>query len=220
LQFLRQKQGKNASLQKNAGRKERSELELLCAYRSKLLELGIEESQIEKFDLGNDFYWLFRLTALISLAYRTFEEVNRKYFEGRLERPNIIFCARSTGGYYNKGRHTIGISLPMTIEFGEPEFFETLLHEIAHIVVASHSPKFYNVLHAIGGSGKKAPLTLLLQAKRKLHAETHYPIVVRCPNCLRQSRYKTRRALHYACRRCCNKYAHGKYDERFKLSEP
>jgi predicted SprT family Zn-dependent metalloprotease len=217
LQFLRQKQGKNTSLQKNTRRKERSELELLRAYRTKLSELGIEQSQIEKFDLDNDFYWLFRLTDLISLAYRIFDDLNRKFFENQLERPKIIFCARSTGGYYNKGRHTIGISLPMTIEFGEPEFFETLLHEIAHIVVSSHSPKFYKVLHAIGGSGKKAPLTLLLQAKRKLHAEKHYPIVVHCPNCLRQSRYKTRRALRYACRICCNKYAGGKYDERFKL---
>jgi predicted SprT family Zn-dependent metalloprotease len=197
--------------------RERSELDLLHAYRKKLLKLGIPEAQTIHLDLGNDFFWLFRLSGLIAKAYQTFDELNSRYFAGRLNRPTILFCNRSTGGYYNKTRHIIGISLAMAIEFGEPEFFETLLHEIAHILVASHSPKFYEVLRAIGGNGKKAPLTMLLRAKRERYAERNYPVIVRCPNCSRQSRYKTRRALHYACRICCNKYAHGKYDERFKL---
>lgn len=215
MQYRELRKVKNAPL--TGVRRERSELELLHVYQRQLLRFGIEESQTAHLDLGNEFFWLFRLTELIAQAFGKFDELNSEYFGGRLYRPKIIFCNRSTGGYYNKTRHTIGISLAMTVEFGEPEFFETLLHEIAHILVASHSPKFYEVLRAIGGSGKKAPLTLLLRAKRERYTETHYPVVVYCPSCLRQSRYKTRRALRYACRACCNKYTGGKYDERFKL---
>ena len=222
MQYRQRRKVKNASLR--GIRRERSELELLHAYQGQLSRFGIEESQVAHLDLGNEFFWLFRLTGLIAEAFRKFDELNSRYFDGRLDRPKIIFCNRSTGGYYNKACHTIGISLAMTVEFGESEFFETLLHEIAHILVASHSPKFYEVLRAIGGSGKKAPLTMLLRAKRERYVETNYPIVVCCPSCSRQSRYKTSRALRYACRVCCNKYAHGKYDERFKLvrveSEP
>lgn len=196
------------------GGSERSELELLHAYRRALEKHGVDPTQ---FDLDNDFYWLFRLNELLAKAYRTFDEINRKHFSGLLIRPKIIFCNRATGGYYNKNRHTIGISLAMTVEHGELEFFETLLHEIAHISVLSHSPRFYQVLKRIGGSGKKAPMTVLLRAKRERFLAEHYSVRVRCPNCQKEYRYRTRRALRYACRTCCEKFAGGKFDARFKF---
>ncbi len=195
-------------------KKERSELELLHSYRRALAKHGAEALSL---DLDNEFYWLFRLSELIAQAYRTFDDINRKYFADTLARPKIIFCNRSTGGYYNKTHHTIGISLVMAVEHGEVEFNETLLHEIAHIVEQSHSAKFYEVLRSIGGSGRKAPMTILLRAKRERFLAEHYSVRVRCPHCNAEYRYRTRRALRYACRPCCVKYASGKFDARFKF---
>ena len=189
-------------------------MELLAAYRRALAKHG---ELAPEFDLDNDFYWLFRLNGLLAQAYRTFEEINQRHFGDALLRPKIIFCNRSTGGFYNKTRHTIGISLAMTVEHGEPEFFETLLHEIAHIQVQSHSEKFYEVLRSIGGTGRKAPMTILLRAKRERFLATHYPVRVRCPHCQKEYRYRTRRALSYACRTCCDAFSRGKFDARFRL---
>jgi len=194
--------------------RERSELDLLQSYRNALLKFGTVAPGL---DLDNDFFWLFRLSGLLAQAYRSFEEINRKHFQDVLPRPKIIFCNRATGGYYNKTRHTIGISFAMTIEHGEKEFFETLKHEIAHIVVQSHSPRFYEVLRSIGGSGRKAPVTILLKAKRDRFLTEHYQVRVRCPECKKEYRYRTRRALRYACRPCCEKFAGGKFDARFKF---
>jgi predicted SprT family Zn-dependent metalloprotease len=200
---------------KSPGRdRERSELDLLQSYRSALFKLG---TAVPALDLDNDFFWLFRLNGLMARGNRIFDEINHKHFNNSLSRPKIMFCNRSTGGYYNKTRHTIGISLAMTIEHGEEEFFETLLHEIAHIVVQSHSPRFYEVLTSIGGSGRKAPITILLKAKRNRFLTEHYRVRVRCPECKTEYRYRTRRALSYACRPCCEKFAGGKFDAKYKL---
>jgi ribosomal protein L37AE/L43A len=196
--------------------KERSELELLHSYRRALTKHGVDALSL---DLDNDFYWHFRLSGLLAKAHQKFDEINRTHFSDLLPRPRIIFCNRSTGGYYNMTRHTIGISLAMTVEHGEVEFFETLLHEIAHIVEQSHAPHFYNVLKTIGGSGRKAPMTILLRAKREKFLAEHYRVRVRCPHCNKEYRYRTRRALRYACRPCCMKYAGGKFDARFKFIE-
>ena len=170
-------------------------------------------------DLDNDFFWLFRLDGFLAQARRKFDEVNRKFFSDTLLKPKIIFCNRATGGYYNKTRHTIGISLAMTIEHGEAEFFETLLHEIAHIAEQSHNARFYEILQKIEGTGRKAPTTILLHAKRERFLAEHYRVRVRCPNCKIEHRYRTRRALRYACRDCCTKFAEGKFDERFRFVE-
>ncbi len=195
-------------------KKERSELELLHSYQRALVKHGADAAPL---DLDNDFFWMFRLSGLIAKAYQKFDEINQKYFSNLLARPKIIFCNRSTGGYYNKTRHTIGISLAMSVEHGEGEFNETLLHEIAHIVEQSHSSRFYEVLKRIGGSGRKAPMTILLRAKRERFLAEHYAVRVRCPQCNAEYRYRTRRALRYACRPCCIKYAGGKFDPRFKF---
>ena len=190
---------------------------LLHAYHRALVRHGASDEILDKLDLGNSFLWLFRLDELLALARRKFVEVNQRFFEGKLPTPTIAYCARATGGYYNSRKHLIAISLPMAIECSEEEFFETVLHEIAHIAIRNHSPKFYALLRTIGGAGGKAPMTHLLRLKRETHRRTNYPVVVECPNCRTQSRYKTRRALRYACSKCCVKFNRGKFDERFRL---
>jgi len=196
-----------------------SEIDLFEKYLENLRKHNTPQEFFELHDLENKFFWLFKLSEYLALANRKFTEVNEKYFEGRLERPSILFCKRATGGYYNYLRKEIGISLAMTVEFGEREFQETLLHEIAHIVVRKHNDTFYQVLRSIGGLGHKAPMTVLLSAKRKNYMLKNYPILVGCPSCGMQRRYKTRRALRYACKKCCTRFAGGKFDERFKLQE-
>jgi predicted SprT family Zn-dependent metalloprotease len=188
-------------------------------YLKALTRYEAPEEHFEKHDLRNDFFWLFRLDQLIAMAYRTFDRLNEFHFSGKLPRPQIVFSRRATGGYYDHRKHIIGISIAMTVECGEPEFFETLLHEIAHIEVRSHSSRFYEVLHRIGGTGRKAPRTKLLELKQKSNALKRYPIRVACPNCGLEGRYRTRAALRYACRACCAKHSGGKFDTRFLLKQ-
>jgi predicted SprT family Zn-dependent metalloprotease len=180
---------------------------------------NLDPAGYERLDLGNDFYWLFRLGGLLAQARRDFQEINRKYYGGSLIEPSIGYCRRSTGGFYDRRKHSIGISMAMTLELGEPEFYETLLHEIAHLRIHNHSPKFYAELQRIGGAGRKAPMTLLLAHKRKAYVTKMYPVIVECPGCGRQQRYRTRRALRYACKRCCVRHAGGKFDVRFQFVE-
>jgi ribosomal protein L37AE/L43A len=191
--------------------------DLFCTVRQAIQ--AVDPARFDALDLGNDFYWMFRLEELVALARARFREVNVTHYSGSLLPPAIEFCRRSTGGFYDRRKHTIGISMAMTVECGEPEFFETLLHEIAHIRIGNHSPKFYAELRRIGGTGRKAPMTLLLAHKRKLHVEKRYPVIVECPGCRRQQRYRTRRALQYACKSCCVRHAGGKFDVRFKFIE-
>lgn len=178
---------------------------------------GVDAALIDQMDLSNEFYWYFHLNGLLEKARSTFARLNAERFGSRLSEPKIVFCTRSTGGYYHSRRNEIGISLAMTVEHGEAEFMETLLHEIGHMKHRDHSPAFYALIRSLGASGKKAPLTRLLEKKRQNFVLTRYPVEVECPQCKTRSRFKTRRVLQYACRKCCDRFAGGKFDVRFKF---
>lgn len=193
------------------------ELHHLRLYVRALRRHGASEDFIREKDFENEFYWYFELSRLMTLAFATFEQVNEKHFQGKLPRPLITFCTRSTGGFYNKRKNHIGISMGMTLEHGEHEFMETLLHEIGHMKHSDHSANFYTLIRSIGASGKKAPMTRLLDHKRTNYVLTNYPVEVVCPSCGVRSRFKTRRALLYACRKCCDRFAGGKFDTRYKF---
>ena len=188
------------------------ELDALRHYRAALQKLGISATHFEHLDLENESFWLFQLSGFMSEASVLFDTLNEKYFSGELVKPSIVYSSRSTGGYYHYGRNEIGISTAMTIEYGKKEFMETFLHEIAHMKVKSHGPRFHTLLKRLGGSGKRAPMTELLRYKRE-----QYGVHVECPNCKQSLRYRTKRALHYACKRCCEQFNGGKFDRRFKL---
>ena len=192
---------------------------LFKAHVSTLQRYDAPSNHFDQFDLYNDFYWLFRLNDLLTFADQTFERLNQVHFAGTLQKPQIAFCRRSTGGFYDHRKHLIGISLAMTVEFGESEFLETLLHEIAHIRVRAHNGAFYELLRKIGGTGRKAPRTKLLELKQASNQLKRYPILVCCPNCGLQRRYRPRRALHFACRACCTRHSGGAFDARFLLRE-
>ncbi len=193
------------------------ELALFRRYIAELARHNADPEALAGFELDNTFYWFFILTDHIAFAYKTFERINEQFYQNRFTRPRITFSKRATGGYYDKRKHEIGISLAMTVEFGRPEFYETLLHELAHLVIQSHNRNFYALLEQLGGSGRKAPRTYLLELKRRQLLKNNYPVLVHCPNCLVARRYRNRRALRYACRACCETFAGGKFDTRFQL---
>ena len=193
------------------------ELHYLRIYVRALRRHGVSEDYIRERDFENEFYWYFELSRLMQLAQATFDRVNAQHFSGALPQPVISWCTRSTGGFYNKRKNEIGISMGMTLEHGEREFMETLLHEIGHMKHGDHSANFYALIRSIGASGKKAPMTKLLEHKRTNFVVTKYPVEVICPSCGVRSRFKTKRALLYPCRRCCDKLNSGKFDARFKF---
>jgi predicted SprT family Zn-dependent metalloprotease len=193
------------------------ELHHLRLYVRALRRHGVSEDFIREKDLENEFYWYFELQRMITLAYAIFDRINDQHFAGALPKPLIAYCTRSTGGFYNKRDNHIGISMGMTVEHGEQEFIETVIHEIGHMKHSDHSPKFYALIRSLGASGKKAPMTRLLQNKRANFLNSNYPVEVECPSCKVKSRFKTRRALLYACKKCCDKFNAGKFDPRFKF---
>ena len=195
-----------------------AEMRAFAHYRQQLERLGAEKI-MERHDLDNVFHWFFQLTDLIQLGYLTFDRINATHFGSKHERPVIKYSRRATGGYYDHRKREIGISLAMTIEHGQSEFMETLLHELAHMEIRNHSPAFYALLTRIGGSGRKAPRTEVLELTQARNTQKRYPFIVHCPNCGLEGRYRTRRALRYACRACCNQFSGGKFDPRFLLRE-
>jgi predicted SprT family Zn-dependent metalloprotease len=193
------------------------ELAMLLNYSRQLQKYGASEKALAILDLENVSGWLPTLIDDIAFAYDSFDQVNSKFFGGKYTCPRIKYARRATGGYYDRRKHEIGISMAMTIEFGRPEFLETLLHEFAHFEIQAHNQCFYDLLEQLGGSGRKAPRTYLLELKRNQFVLDNYPVLVHCPNCLVERRYRNRRALRYACKACCQKFAGGKFDTRFQL---
>jgi predicted SprT family Zn-dependent metalloprotease len=193
------------------------ELHHLRLYVRALRRHGATEDFIREKDFENEFYWYFELSRLMTLAHATFDDVNQKHFGGLLPQPLITFCTRSSGGFYNKRKNHIGISMGMTVEFGEKEFMETLLHEIGHMKHSDHSPNFYALIRSIGATGKKAPMTKLLEHKRVNYLNSNYPVEVICPSCNVRTRFKTKRALLYACRKCCDRFNGGRFDLKYKF---
>ncbi|MEO6940069.1 MAG: SprT-like domain-containing protein [Candidatus Kapaibacterium sp.] len=192
-----------------------TEMKLFREYVRALRRYGVPEEFIADHNLENELFWLFELSRFMELAQKTFDRVNTEYFSGQLSKPTIVFARRATGGFYNYRKQTIGISLSMTVEFGDSEFLETMLHEIAHIRIRAHNRAFYTLLRSIGGSGRKAPMTALLSTKRAVTEQKQKPVVVECPNCFTKHRFRTKRALRYACKTCCDSFSRGKFDTRF-----
>ena len=107
----------------------------------------------------------------------------------------------------------IGLSYQLCLLNSLEEIKDTLLHEIAHAICGSrHNHDWYwkTVAKAIGARGERcySPDTVIEVPGRYAYA---------CPKCNHTS-YKHRRVQkNYACRSCCTKYNHGRFDARFIL---
>jgi predicted SprT family Zn-dependent metalloprotease len=105
-------------------------------------------------------------------------------------------------------------------KFGPAEIDRTLRHELAHLLAHSrsrrqilpHGPQWRRACCDLGIAGERAGHTLPLIGRalrrqfvyRCAHCQRHFPRV-----------HRIRRAT--ACLDCCQKFARGNYDERFRL---
>jgi len=121
--------------------------------------------------------------------------------------------AKKRFGVCKKIRKHISISKYLAHLNSEEEVRDTVLHEIAHALAIergqddNHGPRWKSIAREIG-----------CRAERCHSAET-VPgrFVYACPACNTQIRYHRRLVKLRACRECCNKNSHGKYDARFQF---
>jgi predicted SprT family Zn-dependent metalloprotease len=130
--------------------------------------------------------------------YAEFYRLNELYFDGKLPKPNIEISKRKTfGGYYSKTRNKIVISWQAFVEYGFDETYNTLRHEIAHIVHQNHGPEFWKLAKKLGVERKYARHPLKRSARKTL--------IYECPNCHNRLQ-RVRRMPNSSCARCDRKY--------------
>ena len=123
---------------------------------------------------------------------------------------NRIFTDVGRCKYSSK---TLSLSKPLT-KINDIEFVKnTMLHEIAHALCGrgtGHSKIWKTKCLELGIK----PERLIKINKIKMPKPKY---VIKCPNCHNQTPRFRKMGKELACRLCCKKYNHGKYDERFKL---
>ncbi|NDD91399.1 M48 family peptidase [bacterium] len=149
-----------------------------------------------------------------------FDQLNRRHFDGFLERPNLTWNARlrTSSGRFLPGRRSQGV--PATIEVArylleesdaETHVRETIAHEMIHYWLWTrrrpygHTEEFYAKMHLIGA-----------RRYNPVPRKRPYKYLYQCLSCLRI--FKARKKLGtLACATCCRSHSQGKYDARFKL---
>lgn len=96
------------------------------------------------------------------------------------------------------------------------DFEDTIRHEIAHAIhiemegTTNHGPTWKMIARELGGDDSRLHEGFLEKPKGK------YTLV--CGTCNYQSEKYRRPKNRKACGKCCNKYANGRFDERFELN--
>jgi len=136
--------------------------------------------------------------------YRMYNRFNWLYFDGKLPTVKIEYSNRmSSAGSYNPDRKLIKIGVKYHQIF-PGEIWDTLKHEMIHIVHFYHNRAFKAVAKRIGAS---------VRAKNHPSLRRKPRYVYICKNC--GTEYPRRKRLRMAsCGKCS---PNGKYDERFKL---
>ena len=127
---------------------------------------------------------------------------------------------RTTVGRADYTRSLISLN-PALQSFGLDEIDRTLRHELAHLLaqfragrhrIFPHGPEWRRACRNLGLEGERAchklPLATRSIARRFLY---------RCRNCQREFPRVRRIRRATACLVCCRRFAHGKYDDRFRL---
>ena len=127
---------------------------------------------------------------------------------------------RTTVGRADYSRSLISLN-PALQSFGLNEIDRTLRHELAHLMaqfragrrrILPHGAEWRKACRDLGLDGERAchklPLAARSIARRFLY---------RCGNCQRAFPRVRRIRRATACLVCCRRFAHGKYDERFRL---
>ena len=127
---------------------------------------------------------------------------------------------RTTVGRADYSRSLISIN-PALRNFGLDEIDRTLRHELAHLLARVRAGRHRILPH--GAEWRRACRDLGIEDERACHK---LPLAVRyvpprfiycCINCQREFPRVRRIRGATACLICCRKFAHGKYDERFRL---
>ncbi len=158
----------------------------------------------------------------MDLLESLFQKINQLHFDDFLDLPLLTWNSRlrSSAGRFLPGRRSLVFPLAAKIEIAsylreEPEaehlVQDTLGHEMIHFWLwlrrrpYGHNPEFYSKMRAMGVS-RYNPVPRL-RASRYLY---------RCNFC--QKTFPARKRLGLsACARCCQEFAHGKFDARFQL---
>jgi predicted SprT family Zn-dependent metalloprotease len=127
---------------------------------------------------------------------------------------------RSTAGMAYPTKCLITLN-PRLTAFGDAEIERTLRHELAHLLahhragkrrIAPHGVEWQQACRDLGLPNESRCHTLPLPRR-----EVKRPHVYSCPKCgvtIHRARPLRRKS---ACLACCQSYAGGRYDERFKL---
>lgn len=153
---------------------------------------------------------------------QVFERINRKYFDGFLEQPTLVWNSRlrSSAGRFIPGSRKYFLENPAIIELAsyllnetaaEKLIEDTIAHEMIHYWLwlrkrpYGHTDEFFAKMKLIGCS-------------RYNTAPRLRPVryIYHCASC--EKPFPVKKILkNLACSECCRKYSNGKYDRRFQL---
>jgi len=132
-----------------------------------------------------------------------FDELNRKYFDGRLPKAKIEWSSRMKHAGKCLSRNLI-IRLGHDYHKYYPEdIVDTLKHEMIHIRIPNHGQKFKEEARRIGASRYAKNYPGLLRGMKYLYA---------CPVC--GEIYPSRKLFK---ERSCGRCSKGRYDPHYKL---
>lgn len=112
-----------------------------------------------------------------------------------------------TYGYCWSYSKRIELSKALVELNSEEQALDAMLHEIAHALAPEgvhHGPEWVNIAKSIGCSGQRCCDD---------NVKLPYKFIGTCPSCSYE--LKAMRRTRAACRRCCIKYNHGAFDNRF-----
>ncbi len=135
--------------------------------------------------------------------YRMFDIYNRQYFDGQLPNVIILWSKRmlAAGAYYIQKKE-IRLSVKYHQIFPD-EVYDTLKHEMIHILHPRHDAPFKEIALRIGASVRANAHPSLRRPPKYLYY---------CPDC-RTEYPRSKRFRMASCGRCSK----GRYDERYKL---
>jgi len=169
--------------------------------------------------LGGPEFWLQAelqdaLDRLVKANYRDVIQMTRAPY------PTVELSGRmtSSAGRCYPDTGVIRIATLYHRDHGIDETLLVLKHELAHWAarwrfgrrIAPHGAEFRMVAHELD---QRITVTCPPFAHKERAARRVWNMV--CPNCRR--RYHRRRRDKVACRACCDSYADGQYDRRFRL---
>ena len=163
---------------------------------------SIAPNNYDLFDGVEEYSSATELPGIADLE-RMFDIYNREYFEGRLPKVRIRYSKRMmvAGGYFPQKKE-IRISEKYHTFFPD-EVYDTLKHEMIHLVHFRHDAAFKKIARRIGASLRANDHPALRRPPRYLYI---------CPHCYTEyPRYKRLRMAS------CGKCSKGKFDNRFKL---